>query len=302
MTRFLLVAVLVIACGKDKERGEPTPAAPEDDRCQPLPFADAAPVPEASGAGWMTLDGKPALLVISDSGNGGAYAIVDAETGESRETGRLPLGTAGEDLEGLSARGELLYAITSSGWILGYRRKAGGFDLAKGPYPLGPLDLPDKGGMGDKPPEGTGMVCGQRATNCGRNYEGLCLVDAAHEKGPCIGFAASKADGHLYCVVEQEGGKLAVTYEPRIAITKPGALADCAFDDAGQLYVGSNLFDMAQVSRVDGWDNPATAKVTKIAPLGIGFPETLAARGDVIYRMSDTGGAPSLMNKFRCRR
>jgi hypothetical protein len=300
VTRFLLLAVLTVACGKDKGRTEPA-AVGDDDRCQPLPFADSAPVPEASGAAWMTLDGKPALFVISDSGNGGAYAIVDAETGASLETGVLPLGTAGEDLEGISTRGEHFYAVTSSGWILGYKRKPGGFDLDEGPYALGPLDLPDQGGMGDKPPPGTGMVCGAKATNCGRNYEGLCLVDAAHAKGPCIGFAASKADGHLYCVVDQ-AGKLAVKYEPRIAITKPGALADCAFDEAGTLYVGSNLFDMSQVSRVDGWDNPATAKVTKIAPLGIGFPETLAARGDVIYRMSDTGGSPSLMNKFRCRR
>ena len=145
------------------------------------------------------------------------------------------------------------------------------------------------------------MVCGARATNCGRNYEGLCLVDPVHAKGPCIGFAASKADGHLYCVVE-EAGKLAVKYAPRIAITRPGALADCAFGDDGSLWAGSNLFDMSRVYRVDGWELPESAKAVVVAPLGIGFPETLAVRGDIIYRMSDTGGAPSLMTKFRCKR
>ena len=49
-----------------------------------------------------------------------------------------------------------------------------------------------------------------------------------------------------------------------------------------------------------GWDDPARAQVTRVAPLLIGFPETLAVRGDVIYRMSDTGGAPSFMKKYRC--
>jgi outer membrane protein assembly factor BamB len=190
--------------------------------------------------------------------------------------------------------------VTSAGWIRAWTRSPGGFDLVDGPYPLGPVDLSDKGGIGDKPPAGTGMVCSVRGTNCGRNYEGLCLADN-HARGPCIGFAASKADGHLYCIVE-DNGKLAVKYAPRIAITRPGAIGDCAFADDGTLWVGSNLFDMSQVYRVDGWEAPETAKVIKIASLGIGFPETLAVRGDVIYRMSDTGVTPSLMTKHRCKR
>lgn len=32
----------------------------------------------------------------------------------------------------------------------------------------------------------------------------------------------------------------------------------------------------------------------------IGFPEVLGVRGDVIYRMSDAGGAPSFMKKYHC--
>lgn len=303
MTRFLLVAVLATACGKAKDREPPpAPGSAETERCQPLPFAESSPVPEASGAAWLTHEGKPALLVVSDSGHRGAYAIVDAETGETLESGKLPLGDAGDDIEGVANRGDRIAGVTSSGWIREWKRITGGFELPEPAYPLGPVDLSDKGGgMGDRPPAGTGMVCGARATNCGRNYEGLCLVDPAHAKGPCIGFAASKADGHLYCVVEEDG-KLAVKYTPRIPITRPGALGDCAFGGDGTLWVGSNLFDMSRVYRVDGWTAPESAKVVEIAPLGIGFPETLAVRGDVIYRMSDTGGAPSLMTKFRCTR
>jgi hypothetical protein len=56
------------------------------------------------------------------------------------------------------------------------------------------------------------------------------------------------------------------------------------------------------VYAVTGWDDPATATVALLAPLGAGFPETLAVRGEIFYRMSDTGGAPSLMAKYRCAR
>ncbi len=306
----VLVAVIAAACGNAKDTGtKALPSAPsagsaqsgETGPCQALPFAESAPVPEASGAAWIELEGKPALVVISDSGNDGAYAIVDAETGETRETGKLPLGDPGEDLEGLAVRGDRIVGLTSSGWIREWKRIPGGFELPEPMYPLGPIDLKDGKSSGDTPPEGTGMVCKAKGMNCGRNYEGLCLADAAHAKGPCIGFAASKADGHLYCIVD-EAGKLAVRHSPRIAVTRPGSLADCAFGDDGTLYAGSNLFDMSRVFRVEGWTAPETAKVVEIASLGIGFPETLAVRGDVIYRMSDTGGAPSLMTKFRCSR
>lgn len=320
MTRFLLVAVGLAACGQDHaptasagtaQPGNAAPpavasAAPPVDApgqgpCEPVPFAASSPVPEASGAAWLTIDGALALVVISDSGNHGAYAILDPDTGETREQGSLPLGGPGEDLEGLAARGDRLYGVTSAGWMRAWKRGAGGFELVDGPYPLGPIDLPNTRGIGDKPPAGTGMVCAQRGTNCGRNYEGLCLVDAAHARGPCAGFVAAKADGYLYCLLERDG-RFTASYPRRIAIARPGVLADCAFGDDGSLWAGSNLFDLAMVYRIDGWEEPASATVHQVAPLGLGFPETLAVRGDVIYRMSDTGGAPSLLYKFRCPR
>ena len=266
--------------------------------CEPLPFAQSTSVPEASGAAWLDIDSKPMLVVIGDSGNHGAYGLVDPDTGATTETGSLPLGNgASDDLEGAAARGGRLYAITSSGWIRVWQRKAKRFELVDGPYPLGPIDLPDTKNN-DRAPTGDGMVCNGRVVNCGRNYEGLCL--APHPAaGGCIGFAASKADGHLYCLTD-EAGKLVAHHDRAIAITGPGALADCAFGDDGTLWAGNNLFDLGRVFRVANWDSPAAARVEPVGALAAGFPETLAARGDVVYRMSDMGGAPSLMARFRC--
>jgi len=243
-------------------------------------------VPEASGAAWLEVDGKTMLVVAGDSGNDGAYGIVDPETGATTETGALPLSSeASDDIEGLAARSGLLYGITSSGWIRVWRRVAKGFELVGTPYPIGP--------------EGGDMVCRGGAINCKRNYEGLCLAPVA--RGDCVGFAAAKADGQLYCLTD-EGGKLVVHRDRAIAVTRRGALSDCAFGDDGTLWVGNNLFDLGNVYRVVHWDDPANATVERVGALSIGFPEGIAARGDVIYRFSDTGVAPSLMARFRCRR
>jgi hypothetical protein len=258
-------------------------------RCQPLPFAESTPVPEASGAAWLVLDGKPALLVVGDSGNHGAYGIVDPETGATGETGRLPLtDLVSDDIEGVSAWGDQIAGLTSSGWVLTWRRRPGGFDLSAPPYPLGPIEAPGA------------MACRGRGVNCGRNYEGLCLVPAPRPGG-CAGFAASKTDGRLYCLTEQ-AGKLVAHADRAIQLVRPDALADCAFGDDGALWAGSNLFDLSRVYRITHWDDPAAAQIERIGPLPIGFPEVIAVRGDVVYRMSDMGGSPSLMARFRCPR
>jgi outer membrane protein assembly factor BamB len=329
-----VVAILAAACGKGRDPAEArpagsssaaAPAAGQGMRCELLPFAVSTPVPEASAAAWIAINGRPHLLVVGDSGNHGAYGIIDPDTGATIETGKLPLSDdASDDLEGLSAIGDRFYGLTSSGWIRVWRRQGQGFELVENAYPLGPvehretgggdpdgsaggawgkaprgIDLPDRKSR-DRPPDGDGMVCGAHAINCGRNYEGLCLSPAAHTGG-CVGFAASKADGHLYCLTE-ESGKLAVHRDRAIAITRPGALADCTFGDDGAVWAASNLFDISRVYRVTHWEDPATAQVELIGPLPNGFPELIAVRGEVVYRMSDMGVAPSLMARFRCRR
>ena len=279
--------------------GAAAPASGDGFTCEPLSFAATTPVPEASGAAWLTVDGKLVLLVVGDSGNAGAYGLIDPDTGATIETGALPLSDeASDDIEGVSARGDRIYGITSSGWIRTWRRIAGGFELTDKPYPLGPIDLPDTKNN-DRAPRGDGMVCNGRVVNCGRNYEGLCLAPAPPSRD-CIGFAASKADGHVYCLTES-AGKLAVHHDRAIAIARPGTVADCAFNDDGSLWVGNNMFDLGRVYRVTHWDTPATAHVERVAALPLGFPETLAVRGDVVYRMSDMGGSPSMMARFRCR-
>jgi hypothetical protein len=82
-------------------------------------------------------------------------------------------------------------------------------------------------------------------------------------------------------------------------------LADCAFGDDGSigtLWVGNNLFDLGNVYRVAHWDDPPHAIVTRVGALAVGFPEGIAARGNIVYRLSDMGSAPSLMARFRCPR
>jgi hypothetical protein len=288
------------AAGSDEAFAPPAPRPSASPGCEQMPFAPTTPVPEASGAAWLTLDGKPALLVISDSGNRGAYGLLDPTTGTTFETGTLPLSDeASDDLEGLASHGDRIYGLTSSGWVRVWQRRGSQFELVGKPYPLGPVDLPDRKNN-NRAPKGDGMVCAGPVVNCGRNYEGLCLANRPRSPG-CIGVAASKADGHLYCLSD-EAGKLVVHRDQAIAITRPGALADCAFSDDDTLLAGTNMFDLAEVYRVTGWDDPAHATVDKLGILAIGFPEVIAARGDVIYRMSDTGDAPSMMAKFRCPR
>ncbi len=315
MLRLVLAVAVLAGCGTKHEpagavgsagSAEPAPGSgggpatpgPNAAECTPLPFERTTPVHEASGAAWLSIEGKLELVVISDSGNDGEYAIVDPDAGATLEIGKLPLGGPGEDLEGVAVRGGKLVALTSPGWIRVWERKDKGFALVDGPYPLGLVTLPDKSNNHNTQFPGDGMACNGARTNCGRNYEGLCLAPEP-AKTRCVGFAASKADGKLYCLTDQDG-KLVADHATAIAIARPGVIADCAFAEDGRLFVGSNLFDGGEVYRVEGWQDPATAKVGKYAELALGFPETLAVRGDVVYRMSDTGGAPSLMAKFRC--
>jgi hypothetical protein len=267
--------------------------------CEKLSFAESTPVPEASGAGWLQIDGKLALVVISDSGNTGAYGVIDPDTGETREQGKLPLGAAGDDVEGVAAKDGLLYGLTSSGWMRVWKRAGKGFELVQDAYPLGPVDLPDKKSK-LSPPDGNGMICGAKKGNCGRDFEGLCLANHPPSgEHACVGYVASRADGHVYCL-EQDGAKLRVMHDRSIVIGKPGTLADCTFSDDDRLLVGANLFGTDGVVVVDGWQDPTTAKVRELASIGVGFPEVIAARGETIWRMSDTGGAPSLMARYRC--
>jgi hypothetical protein len=240
---------------------------------------------------------------MGDSGQHGAYGLLDPETGATLEQGSLPLGAAGDDLEGLAVRHGLLYGLSSAGWIRSWKRDdtAHGFALVDDAYAIGPQTLSDKGGRGDRPATGDGMACGAMRVNCGRNYEGLALSEDAQQGDACIGVALSKADGVLYCLTE-ENGKLVGHQDRALHVGEPGQVADCALalDDPDTLWIGDNLFGGNAVSRVTGWRDLAHAKIEEVGLYGVGFSEGLAVNGDTLYRLSDMGGTPSLMAKFRC--
>jgi hypothetical protein len=283
--RICVALALLAACGKSDDK--PAAAAPPAGSagawsCEQLPFAASTPVPEASAAAWLTVDGKQVLVVVGDSGQHGAYGLVDPDSGSTLEQGTLPLGDAGDDLEGLSALGDRLFGLTSAGWLRAWERRGKDFVLVAGPYAIGEGD----------------MICGKNRSNCARDYEGLCLRPSASTG--CVGYAASRADGALYCLTAGDAG-YRVDRARVIPIARKGVVADCTYCDDCALRVGNNLFGKSQVFRVEGDADPEHAKVVPIAQLGAGFPEVIAVRGELVYRMSDAGGSPSLMAKFRCR-
>ena len=284
--RFALaIALASAACGKDPENPARPERAPEggeskDGNCTRLPFAESVPVAEASGAAAMTVDGREVVLVVGDSGTSGAYVLVDAATGELVESGSLPLGDgAGDDLEGLDASGDTVWAVTSAGWMRRWTRVAGGFALADGPYPVG----------------SGAMSCDARGVNCGKNYEALCVGAA----GGCAGWLGSKADGDLWCLVEEEG-RLVADPARSIEVAGPEALTGCDVDPAsGALWVGTNAFD-GRVYRVAG------TEVTPVQQFAEGFLESLVVvpapeGGVILQRYSDLMTAPSLVDRWRCR-
>ena len=283
------------ACGGGSAPSPPPPAAVTagSDACARLPFAESTPVPEASGAAWLTIAGKAVLVTMGDSGQAGAYGLIDPETGATLEQGQLPLGSGGgDDLEGIATRGGRLYAVTSAGWVRVWTRTATGFELVDGPYAVGAP-------MHGKDLAGPGMVCDASHFNCGRNYEGLALSEDAPQGAACIGVLLGKAEGTLYCLTEADG-RLVARRDGAFHVGQPKALADVALDDHGALWVGANAFGLNAVWRVTGWRDLPAAKLEEIGAYGVGFSEGIAVRGDVLYRFSDMGGAPSLMAKFRC--
>lgn len=298
------VVILVAACGKDAAApAPPIAAAPPAWSCEPLPFAASTPVPEASGAAWITRGDKPALFVLSDSGNQGAWGIVDPDTGDTVAQGALGRFDHGDDYEGVATRRGQMVAVLSGGYVITIRQDGDTFVGANHALPLGDkfaeAELVDH--HGTRPPLGKAMVCGgPNGANCGRNFEGICLDDRTpFTPGPCAGFVASKADGHLYCLVEHDGNYTA-DYARSIEVSPAGTLADCAIDERGGLWAGANILGGNAVYRVDDWQDPSHARVVPVGNYGVGNAEVLAVRGDVVYRMSDTNNAPSLMAKFRC--
>jgi hypothetical protein len=279
---------------------EATPAAARP-ACTRQTFATPLPLAEASGAVYLPHPEKPVILLAGDSGTRGAFIELDPETGAVLASGKLPLGRgASDDLEGLTAIGDTIYGLTSGGWMRHWRRRpdrpaARRYELVRGPYPVATAS-------------DDGLVCGSaRDTNCGRNYEGLCLRDPPDPAAACAGFAVSKADGALYCLTLEDDGSVRAHAGDRIAVAPPETLTGCDFAPPGRepaadlLWVGSNAFGANRVFTVSGWQTPARARVAMVGVLGLGFGEAMAlGPAGAVYRFSDTASARSLADKYRC--
>jgi len=279
----------------EKTRDEALAATKPDKElsCKRQPFASKIPIAEASGATWMEDD---TLLVIGDSGTNGAFLRLHSGDGSVLSKGALPLdSSASDDLEGLSRIGSTVYAITSSGFMREWKPSGDAFELVRKSYSVAP--------KGD-----TKHACASaRDSNCGPNYEGLCLLEDASEttpndKAPCVGFAASKARGELVCLTQDAKGRLAVRPQHTIPVAAPKTLSGCHFDADGKLWFGNNVFAANSVGFVEGYQAPKSATITRLGALGLGFAEAIALGPDgQVVRFSDTTGSPSLLDKYICR-
>lgn len=253
-------------------------------------FPQTLPVPEASAATEVALRaGVRELLVVSDSGRNGAALAIEIPSGAQRSL-TLPLDVvASDDLEGMAWRDGKLYTLTSSGAVRRFTPDGtGGLTRDQDAYPIGPVPY----------------ACADlTAVNCGKNYEGLCLR-APVGTNPCVGYAASKTEGKLYCLAFDGTGHLAITTgTPPLSLDLPAnQLSDCAFGAAGGaaervLAVTTNVFGLSRTYRVD----EATGGLTKlpIASL-LNVEATAIDRDGTLYVFDDNNGATSSGAKATC--
>jgi hypothetical protein len=141
------------------------------------------------------------------------------------------------------------------------------------------------------------------AVNCGKNYEGLCLRDPA-TLHPCAGYAASKAEGKLYCLTLDGGGVLsASTSVAPIALSLAAdRLSDCAFGAAGgpgqdALVVTTNLYNFSRSYRVD----EASGAMSQLPAASLLNNEAIAIDADgVMYVFDDNSSSTSTASRDFC--
>jgi hypothetical protein len=304
----LCLSASVWACGagsdgkqaprKAAEATVSTAAAPQAaTTCERRDFPTSLPIAEASGAVYLPASATHGerVVIVGDSGTEGQLVEIAASDGAVLRETTLPLDPdASDDLEGFTRIGERYYGLTSGGYMREWERTGDGdYELRSPAYPIAPP------GKGD--PE---LTCKHsRRVNCGPNYEGLCLRDEDVPDGGCLGFAASKTHGALFCLVRDERGRLRVDGTRRIQVTKAGALSGCHYTGGGdELWAGTNLFGANTVYRVTGTSDPASAQISEIGRLGPGFCEAIALAPDGrMFRFSDSGLSPSFCESFTCR-
>jgi hypothetical protein len=253
-------------------------------------FPGTLPVPEASSAAEVELRaGVREILVVGDSGRAGAALAIEIVSGAQRAL-TLPLdAAASDDLEGMAWRSGKLYTLTSSGAVRRFTPDGtGNLVRDQDAYALGAVPY----------------ACADlTAVNCGKNYEGLCLR-APGSAGACVGYAASKAEGKLYCLTLDAMGRLvASTTTPPLSLgLLADQLSDCAFGAAGGpaagvLAVTTNIFGGSKTYRVD----EATGARTQLPIASLFNVEATAIdRDGTLYVFDDNNGATSSAARATC--
>jgi hypothetical protein len=312
-SRLVAFALLAcVACGRAAPTPAPTPTANATAAatqsasgnahaiakaaltCTPdVHFPSPLKLPEASIAAEVELTpGVREMLVISDSGNNGAAVLWKIPNGPVRNI-TLPLDDgASDDLEGGAWRGGHLFTLTSSGAVRrfspdghgGLTRDVDSYRIGAPPYSCGDL----------------GKV------NCGKNYEGLCLRADASADGStprCIGYAASKKEGALYCVVMMDN-RLSIdnVRKPLVLSLEKDSLSDCAFGAWGgpaqnTLLITTNIHGGSTSFIVD----EATGDLKTIDVPSTLTNEAIAVDKDgALYQMMDDNGDESLALRMTC--
>jgi hypothetical protein len=235
----MLVVAAALSCACDRratassDAGAPVAVGPSTAAlaCKPDPsFPATLSVPEASAAAEVELlPGVREILVVSDSGRGGAAIVWRIPSGPGRSL-TLPLDpAASDDIEGMAwvtahagGGGGALYTLTSSGAVRRFVPDGrGGLRRDQDAYPLG------------KAPHACPNL---HDVNCGKNYEGLCLRPRS-SSARCAGYAASRASSELDCLVFDGDRLVADELRPPMhlgrGLVPAGALSDCAFGAAG---------------------------------------------------------------------
>lgn len=203
-----LVVVWPIACSD-----EPAPAPTL--RCQVAQtLTDSIALSEASGAVWVESPLGEGWLVVADQGHEGEAVLVAKGT-LLTQSYDLPLDPgAGDDLEGLAlAPDGRLVGLTSAGYLRQWTLAAGGIQLDQLAQPI---------------TEETDWLCAPQDSNCGANFEGLCL-DPAPVGSACAGFAVSKEKGKLVCVVAA-GAEYMLDTSRKIKVTGDDQLSGCDYE------------------------------------------------------------------------
>ena len=268
----------------------PAPIAISRVSCAADPgFPGSFAIPEASGAAEVELRaGVREMLVISDSGHAGAVLLWKIPSGPARFI-NLPLdASASDDLEGSAWRDHHLFTLTSSGAVRRFSPDGkGGLARDGDAYPIGPAPY----------------TCSSlTAGNCGKNYEGLCLR-APGDVARCAGYAASKKEGALYCLVFR-GEKLEVdALKPPIKLgLAKTALSDCAFGAAGgpaekTLVVTTNIYGGSSSYVVDEATGARTLLDVPVLPTN----EAIAIDKDgALYQFMDANNDVSLSSRMSC--